>query len=37
MSSYQSLTQSSQLTFDDEFNSFVSSPTGTVGWMTEYP
>jgi beta-glucanase (GH16 family) len=23
------------LTFDDEFNSFVSSPTGTQGWMTQ--
>ena len=25
------------LTFDDEFNTFVSSPDGSVGWMTEYP
>ena len=23
------------LRFDDEFNSFVSSPTGTQGWMTQ--
>jgi beta-glucanase (GH16 family) len=37
MSSYQALTQSSQLTFDDEFNSFVSSPNGSAGWMTAYP
>ena len=25
------------LTFDDEFNSFVSSPNGSAGWMTAYP
>jgi beta-glucanase (GH16 family) len=25
------------LTFDDEFNSFLSSPNGSVGWMTSYP
>jgi beta-glucanase (GH16 family) len=25
------------LTFDDEFNSFVSSPDGSAGWMTAYP
>ena len=24
-------------TFDDEFSSFISSPTGTVGWATELP
>jgi hypothetical protein len=37
MTSYQTLTQPAQLTFDDEFNSFVSSPSGGVGWATEYP
>jgi beta-glucanase (GH16 family) len=25
------------LTFDDEFDKFVSSPNGNVGWMTAYP
>lgn len=25
------------LTFDDEFNSLVASPDGSVGWMTAYP
>jgi beta-glucanase (GH16 family) len=27
----------SALTFDDEFNTFVSSPDGSQGWMTTYP
>jgi beta-glucanase (GH16 family) len=30
-------TASLNLTFDDEFNSFVSSPNGSVGWMTSWP
>ena len=25
------------LTFDDEFDKFVSSPNGNAGWMTAYP
>ncbi len=29
--------QPTQLTFDDEFNSFVWSADGSSGWMTEYP
>jgi beta-glucanase (GH16 family) len=37
MTSYSSLVSSSQLTFDDEFNTFTSSPNGSVGWMTTYP
>ena len=37
MTSYTSLVDASNLTFDDEFNSFVSSPDGSVGWMTTYP
>ncbi len=36
MASYQTLVNASALTFDDEFNSFVSSPNGSVGWMTSY-
>ena len=28
---------SASLTFDDEFNTFVSSPDGSQGWMTTYP
>jgi beta-glucanase (GH16 family) len=34
---YAELTNSSNLTFDDEFNTFVSSPDGSAGWMTTYP
>jgi beta-glucanase (GH16 family) len=30
-------TSSFHLTFDDEFNSFVSSPDGSKGWMTSWP
>ncbi len=26
-----------RITFDDEFNSFDASPTGTAGWMTQFP
>jgi hypothetical protein len=37
MPTYTSLTASSALTFDDEFNSFLASPDGSVGWMTTYP
>ncbi len=30
-------TSTMSLTFDDEFNSFVSSPNGSAGWMTSWP
>jgi beta-glucanase (GH16 family) len=36
VASYQTLVNPANLTFDDEFNSFVSSPDGSVGWMTSY-
>ncbi len=35
--SYPFPTSTMRLTFDDEFNSFVSSPNGSVGWMTSWP
>jgi beta-glucanase (GH16 family) len=34
---YAELTNASNLTFDGEFKTFVSSPDGSSGWMTEYP
>jgi beta-glucanase (GH16 family) len=34
---YAELTNASNLTFTDEFNTFVSSPDGSSGWMTAYP
>ena len=34
---YAQLTNASNLTFDDEFYNFVSSPDGSAGWMTDYP
>jgi beta-glucanase (GH16 family) len=37
MESYQTLVNPADLTFDDEFNTFISSPDGSVGWMTSYP
>jgi beta-glucanase (GH16 family) len=31
------LTKPSAMTFDDEFDRFVGTPDGSVGWMTTYP
>ncbi len=37
MASYQTLVNPANFTFDDEFNTFVWSPGGNVGWMTTFP